>query len=160
MPAVVVGTPRSFWNRFKFLVEIGGITYAGFQKCSELSKELARIDHWEGGRSTAHKSPGRLTIPSITLERGATVDLELYQWFEQTMDASVGLGVGAQDPFYKRELDIVQLERDDSVVQRFHAKGAWPEKFVAGAWDNTSDEKVMTSVTLAIDDFTPVFRPA
>jgi len=160
MPAAVIGTPRSFWNKFKFLVEIAGITYAGFQKSSELSKELAKIEHWEGGRLTPFKSPGRMTVADITLERGASTDLELYNWFEQTANASAGLGVGLVDPLYKREFDIVQLERDDSIVQRFHCEGAWCTKFVAGEWDNTSDEKVMTSVTLAIDDFTPVFRGA
>lgn len=155
----IIGTPRSFFNKFKFLVEIDNITYAGFTSCSELSAEFAKIEHWEGGSLIAKKSPGRLTYPDITLERGATTDMELYRWFEKVGRASAGLGgAGAPDDSYKRSFDIVQLDRDDTVLQRWSVANAWPTKFVAGAWDNASDDKVMTSVTLAIDYFEPVFR--
>lgn len=156
----VIGTPRSFYNRFKFVVEIDGIPYSGFQKCSELSVEAAKIEHWEGGRLIPDKSPGRLTFSDITLEQGATDDLELYSWFEEVARAAAGLGgLGRIDPLYKRNLDIVQLDRDDVVLQRWEVQNAWPTKFVAGEWDNTSDEKVITSVTLTYDFFQPTIRP-
>ncbi len=155
----IVGAPRSYYNKFKFLIEIDGITYAGFQKCSELSGELAGIEHWEGGSLIPDKSPGRLTFADITLERGGTKDLQLYTWFETTARASAGIGgAGLPDPLYKRNLDIVQLDRDDTVLQRWAVTNAWPSKFVAGDWDNTSDEKVMTSVTLKYDYFEPQIR--
>ena len=32
----VIGNPRSFHKKFKFIVEIDDIGHAGFQKCSEL----------------------------------------------------------------------------------------------------------------------------
>lgn len=155
----IIGTPRSFFNKFTFLVEIDNITYAGFASCSELSVEAAKIEHWEGGSLIANKSPGRLTFPEITLERGATKDMELYRWFEKVARASAGIGgQGAVDSFYKRTLDIVQLDRDNSVLQRWTVVNAWPTKFVAGDWDNNSDDKVMTSVTLAYDYWEPVNR--
>jgi phage tail-like protein len=155
----VIGAPRSFYNKFKFLVEIDRITYAGFQKCSELSAELAKIEHHEGGSLIPNKSPGRLSFPDVTLERGATKDMELYTWFEETARASAGLGgAGLPDDRYKRTLDIVQLDRDDTVLQRWTLVKAWPMKFVAGEWDNTTDEKVMNSVTLAYDYFEPLNR--
>jgi len=155
----VIGQPRAFFDKFKFLVEIDGVTYAGFQKCSELSVELAKVEHYEGGSLIPNKSPGRLTFADITLERGATSDLELYDWFEETARASAGIGgAGRIDPLYKRTLDVVQLDRDDSVLQRWNLVNAWPTKFVAGEWDNTADEKVITSVTLAYDYFEPTIR--
>lgn len=155
----VIGTPRSYFNKFKFLVEIDKITYAGFQKMSELSAEAAKIEHWEGGSLIPNKSPGRLTFADVTLERGATKDLELYNWFEEVARAAAGLGGrGLIDDRYKRTLDLVQLDRDDSVLQRYTLFNAWPNKFVAGEWDNTSDEKVMTSVTLSYDYWEPSIR--
>lgn len=157
----VLGAPRSFFNKFKFLVEIDNITYAGFSKCSELSVEAAKIEHYEGGSLIPDKSPGRLSFSDVTLERGATSDLELYSWFEEVADASAGIGgVGRIDPLYKRTLDIVQLDRNDAILQRWTLVNAWPTKFVAGEWDNGSDEKVITSVTLAYDFFQPQIRSA
>jgi phage tail-like protein len=153
----VIAKPRSFFNKFKFLLEIDGITYAGFQKCSELSMEVGDVDHWEGGSLIPNKSPGRATFADITLERGATRDLELWTWMQEVADVISGLGgAGELDDAYKRTLDVVQLERDDSAALRWNVVNAWPKKFVAGSWDNTVDEKVITSVTLRYDYFEPI----
>ena len=147
----IIGNPRSFHKRFKFLCEVDGIGHAGFSKASELSVEAAPVLQWEGGRIIPHKSPGRLTFADITLERGATQDRDLFDWFQDVAIASSGLGLtgGA----YKRTLDIVQQDRDGSTLRRWSVSGAWPVKFVAGEWDNDADENVIEAVTLSIDYF-------
>ena len=66
----VIGNPRSFHKKFKFIVEIDDIGHAGFQKCSELSVEVANVQYFEGGSLIPNKSPGRLTFADVTLERG------------------------------------------------------------------------------------------
>ena len=48
----------------------------------------------------------------------------------------------------------MQQDRDGSPLRRWSLSGAWPVKFVAGAWDNESDENVIESVTLTYDFFT------
>ena len=58
----VIGKPRSFHKKFKFIVEIDGVGHAGFQKCSELSVEVANVQYFEGGTLIPNKSPGRLTF--------------------------------------------------------------------------------------------------
>ncbi len=146
----IIGQPRSFHKKWKFIVEIDGIDYAGFKKCSELSVEIAKVEHIEGGALIPNKSPGRLTFADITLERGATQDRELFDWFQDvTMLAS---GLGLPDNGYKRNLDIVQQDRDATTLRRWSVTGAWPVKFVAGEWDD-SDENVIESVTLTYDYF-------
>lgn len=155
----IVGKPQSYYDKFLFRVEIDGITYAGFSKCSELKKSVAEIQHFEGGSLIPDKSPGRVTVADVTLERGASNDLELYGWFENVVKVAAGQGgQGQVDGSYKRNFDIVQLDRDGTVLQRWECVGAWPKDFVAGDWDNDSDEKQITSVVLAIDDFEPTIR--
>ena len=44
----VSGNPRSFHKKFKFIVEIDDVGHAGFQKCSELSVEVANVQYFEG----------------------------------------------------------------------------------------------------------------
>jgi len=39
----VIGNPGSFHKKFKFIVEIDDIGHAVFQKCSELSVEVANV---------------------------------------------------------------------------------------------------------------------
>jgi phage tail-like protein len=147
----IIGNPRSFFKRFKFVVEIDGVAHAGFQKCSELSVECAKVEYWEGGSIIPSKSPGRLTFADVTLERGATSDLDLFAWFQDVATTATGLGV--PDAGYKRSLDIVQQDRDGSTLRRWTLNGAWPVKFVAGDWDNEADENVIESVTLTYDFF-------
>lgn len=158
----VIGNPRTFHKKFKFVVEIDGIVSAGFRTASELSVEVAKVEYYEGGSLIPDKSPGRLSFTDVTLERGATTDRDLFDWMEQVADAAaaagppregVGSGSGLVEPAFKRMLDIVQLERDGSTLRRWRLHGAWPQKFVAGDWDNEADENVIESVTLTYDFF-------
>lgn len=158
------GSPRSFHDRFKFLIEIDGIISAGFNKMSELSVEAAKVEYYEGGALIPNKSPGRLTFSDVTLERGATFDPDLLIWMETVGDAAIvtsilpgaGAGAGLPDPFYKRTLDLVQKDRDGSTLLRWRLFNAWPQKYVAGEWDNDADEKVIEMVTLTYDSFSRI----
>jgi phage tail-like protein len=145
----ILGTPRSLAKRFAFAVEIDGIAHSGFSTCSELSVEVAKVEYWEGGRLIPHKSPGRMTFADVTLERGATRDRDLYTWLNEVVQVASGLGI--VDNKYKRNLDIVQQDRDGSTMRRWSLYGVWPIKLVAGAWDASSDEALIESVTLTYD---------
>ncbi|MBN2192201.1 MAG: phage tail protein [Polyangiaceae bacterium] len=87
----------------------------------------------------------------VTLERGATEDHDLFDWFQDVAVTSSGLGL--TDYSYKRNLDIVQQDRDGTTLRRWTLTRAWPVKFVAGEWDNEADENVIESVTLTYDFF-------
>ena len=45
----VLGNPRSFLKKFKFIDEFDNIGDAGFQKCRELSVEVANVQYFESG---------------------------------------------------------------------------------------------------------------
>lgn len=147
----ILGTPRSLFKKFSFLVEIPGVGRAGFAKCSEISAEIATVKYWEGGALHAHKSPGRLEFPDVTLERGSTRDLDLYRWFSDVV--RLRSGVGLLDPLYKRTVQVVQLERDGSAARRWTLFNAWPVKFVAGDWDNSADDVALEQIVLTYDTF-------
>jgi phage tail-like protein len=109
------------------------------------------VQYFEGGSLIPNKSPGRLTFSDVTLERGATQDRDLFDWFQDVAITSSGLGLN--DIGYKRNLDIVQQDRDGTTLRRWSLSRAWPIKFVAGEWDNESDENIIESVTLTYDFF-------
>jgi len=149
----VIGTPRSFHERARFVIEIPGISYAGFEKCSELKATVALRKHYEGGSVLPHKGPGRFDMENITLERGATTDLQIYTWFSQV--AQLANGMGQVSPHFKRDISITQLSRTGNAAMRWHVYGCFPVEFVAGEWDNSSDEVVITKLVLAADYFDP-----
>jgi phage tail-like protein len=154
----VIGTPRSLHERARFIVEIPGFAYSGFEKCSELKATVALRKHYEGGSVMAHKGPGRFDMENITLERGATTDLQIYTWFSQVAQLSSGTGQIA--PHFKRDISIVQQSRSGTAIMRWHVYGCFPIEFVAGEWDNSSDEVVITKLVLAADYFDPQIETA
>jgi len=147
----VIGNPRSFHKRFKFVVEIDSIASAAFKTCSELSVEIAKVEHREGGVLIPNKSPGLVSFTDVTLERGATNDRDFWDWVKQVADAAANAGLIDDD--YKRTLDIVQQDRDGSELRRWRITNAWPVKFTGGDWDNEADENNIESVTLTYDYF-------
>lgn len=51
------------------------------------------MQYFEGGALIPNKSPGRLTFSDVTLERGATQDRDLFEWFQDVAIMSSGLGL-------------------------------------------------------------------
>lgn len=148
MPTTV-GQPSTYHKKFKFVVEIDGVASAAFQKCSEISVEMAVVATRQGGALIPTKEPGLATVAPITLERGATDSLDLWNWFKEVADLAANSGI--TDGKYKRNLDIVQQDRDGTEKRRWKIANAWPSKFVAGGWDNDANENTMEQVILEYD---------
>lgn len=142
---------RSFYQKYKFIIEADNVAYAGFQKCSKLEAEVGVSMQNEGGSLIPIKQAARLKFADITLDRGATDDLDMFNWFKQVVNASANSGLST--PKYKRNFDIVQQDRDGTERRRWRVKGAFPIKFSPGEWDNDSDDNTMESTTLAYDYF-------
>ena len=145
--AAIQGVTRNFYKKFAFRIEIFDIASFGFQTCGEISIEVAKIEHFEGGALIPQKDPGRVTVPDVELTRGATNDLDLFLWMQEV----VALGGILSDDTVKRSLDIVQTNRNGIELRRWTLINAWPMKWVAGDWDNNADEATIEKVTLAYD---------
>ncbi|MCP4603498.1 MAG: phage tail protein, partial [Proteobacteria bacterium] len=129
------------------IVEIDDISQAGFQKCSELSVEIANVQYFECGAL----EPGATHLPRRHPRARRHPGPRLFGWFSEVAITSSGLGLN--DPNYKRNLDFVQQDRNGTTLRRWSLTGAWPVKFVAGEWDSESDENIIESVRLVFDYF-------
>ncbi len=145
---MVFGTPRRFYKKFKFVVEIDGVGSAGFNKAGPLSASVGVVSYREGGALAATEDPGLYNSEDITLERGATDDQDLFAWFKEVVDAANNSGTGLNVPEFKRNLEIVQQDRSGISLARWRVFEAWPNTFVGGDWDNEAEENVMESVVL------------
>lgn len=150
MPTVN-GKSRRHHHKYKFIVEIDGFGSSQWQSCSELSSETAKVETWEGGALAADKDPGRVTFEDITLVRGATDDEDCFKWYKEVSD--IAANSGAVDGTMKRTVDVVQQNRDGKTLRRWRLAQAWPNKFVAGDWDNTADENTMEQLTICFKFF-------
>jgi len=158
---LVTGGVRDTFIKHQFLVKLQGNFSATFQKCSELSMEIAKIEYHEGGNMIPWKLPGRVTIPDITLERGASTSKKFYQWMMKLANITAGAGSlqrgkGDNLATYMSSATIYQLDRDgdmNNALRKWQLNKIWPLKYVAGEWDASTDEVVIESLTLSLDSF-------
>lgn len=136
-----------------------------FKTCSEISAEVALVEHREGGSLIARKSAGLATFPPVTLTNGVISkqpgqDQSMYAWFLEMCSATVqdpngagARGFGIAGDAYKQDLVIVQKDRDGLPIKSIRLKNAWVGKYVVGDWDNTANEMTLQSIEIHYDWF-------
>lgn len=148
----VTGTPRNYDKKFLFTVEIDGLDIAWFESISSLESEVGVVEQHEGGLiNVADQSPGKIKFAPVTLMVGATDNRELYDWHLLVADAAAN--AGEPDDGYKKNVAIVQKDRDGSEKKRWNLFEAWPSKFKAGEWDAKAEENVIQEITLTYKRF-------
>lgn len=147
MPAP--GAPRIVLKKPYFTVEIEGISHGRFTSCSSLEPEVEEIEYREGGDNAATaKDPGLYNMPDVTLARGSVArDSDLYDWFSLVVDFTTD--AGAQNPEFKKNVDVVVRDRAKNEELRYRLFDCWPKKIALGDWDSVS-ENVVESVTLSV----------
>ena len=113
--------PVNPYASFNFLVEIDGVTRAGFSECSGLGIEVEVIEYREGADkpNAVRKLPGLSKYSTIVLKRGFTQDKSLWDWFKKVLDGNVQRASGA----------ITLLDNAHNPVLRWVFREAWPSKW-------------------------------
>lgn len=97
---------------FRFLVEIDGLTSAGFLRVKGMQREIKHESYREGGvNDYEHKLVSQVSYPSVILERGLALD-DLWQWAFDAAEGNVrrkniriGLSDEAGNPAWAWQLD-------------------------------------------------------
>jgi phage tail-like protein len=144
-----IGRPRRLDHKYSFIVEVDGFASAAFNKSSLIKWTAAKVELYEGGALYPEREAGRITVDDVTLERGTGRDRDMYDWANQVVDFVKQGGDVPQD--YKRNIEVVQLARDRSEVERWTLYNAWPCEFEAGDWDNDADEVRIEKIVLCYD---------
>jgi phage tail-like protein len=119
-------TKQDPYRSFNFLVEIDGITQAGFQECSGLDSTTASIDYREGNDGRLHrKLLGLNTFSAISLKRGITDSDELWKWRQSVAD-------GKAD---RRNGSVVLLDEKGDAKIRWSFRNAWPSKWTGPSFN-------------------------
>ena len=108
------------YRNFSFLVEIGGITQAGFSDCSGFGATTDPIEYREGGETkTVRKLAGLTKYPNITLKWGLTDSRELYNWYRDVANGKIQRKSGS----------IILLDLEGNEKVRWNFFEAWPTKW-------------------------------
>ena len=124
---------------FNFKLEIEGITVAGFSEVTGLNQESNVIDYREGQEPiTPRKLPGLNKFGNVTLKRGISPDLSVYNWRKTVTDGDIE----------RRNASIVLHNEKHEEVVRWNLVNAWPSKYVGPDLKANANEVAIESIEL------------
>ncbi|MEO8154444.1 MAG: phage tail protein [Rhizobacter sp.] len=136
-----MATRKDPYRNCNFLVEIDGITQAGFSDCSGLGSSTDPIEYREGGdNTTVRKLPGLTKYTNISLKWGLSDSRELYDWYRKVITGKTE----------RRNGSIVVLDADGvTEVVRWNFFNAWPTKLEAPSLSAKGNEVAIETLELA-----------
>ena len=135
--------PPDPYRNFNFVVEIGGITQAGFSDCSGFGASTDPIEYREGGENThSRKLPGQTKYPNIVLKWGLTDSRELWNWYQDVIRGKIQRLNGR---IVVRDLDGVT----EKVSWNFF--DAWPTKWDGPDFSAKGNDVAIETLELAVD---------
>ena len=141
-----LGKQRKLQHKYKFKVEIDQVAGAKFKSCSKISVETEDVEYGEGGDLIPTKEPGKATVPDVTLDRGIGADKDLHDWFVQCVDFAKNGGLVPDE--LKRNLEVIELNRDNTEARRIVLYNCYPKSYDFGEWDWDANEVVIESMVL------------
>lgn len=141
------GRVKRPFGKFRFLMEIDGVTMAHFQSVTGLSHEIEVLTHQEGGvNDRLHKLPGQGSYPNIVLKLGY-VNSELVEtWHTRFTKNPTQEG--------RKNGSIVLLNDDGTEVTRWNFRRAWPVKWEGPELDSGAAEIAVESIEVAHEGLT------
>lgn len=136
------GERKDPYKNHRFLVEIDGITQAGFREVTIPDTAQDPIEYREGNEpTTVRKLPGLIKYGNVSLKWGITDSLDLYNWRKEVEDGKI------KDA---RKNIAVSLQGDEGEeVSRWEFSQCWPTKYDAPDGNATANEIAIETLEIA-----------
>ena len=129
------------YRQFNFRLEVDGLQLANFSEVS-LGAALTEVVEYRDGadKSGVRKLPGLTRYSNVTLKRGITSSLELYQWHRMVAEGR------AADA--RRNVLVILSDETGNDVARFSLRNAWPVKYEAPTFSADGNEVAIEIIEL------------
>jgi phage tail-like protein len=129
-------------RNFRFRLEIDGLQTAGFSAVS-IDPTTTDVIAYREGTDPSHvrKLSGLTRYGNVTLKRGVTTSLELYNWHKQI--------VSGQLATTRKQVAIVVQDEAGADVARYVVSEAWPIKYDPGDLNATGNDVFIETLELA-----------
>jgi phage tail-like protein len=129
-------------RNFRFRLEIDGLQVAGFSDVTIGTTITDVIEYREGtDPSRVRKLPGLTKYGNVTLKRGVTNSLELFEWHKR-----IANGLTATN---RKTVAIVVQDESGADKARFVVTEAWPAKYDAADLNAKGNEVFIEALELA-----------
>ena len=135
------------YGKFRFRVEIDGLEAGGFSEVTGFDASIDVMEYREGDMAqTPYKIPGLKKYGNITLKKGLTDSLVMYEW----------LITGVDGPVDRKTITITSLDEAGQDVASWQVINAWPVKYTAPDFNATSSEVAIETIEIAHEGMTRV----
>ncbi len=127
---------------FSFGLDCNGQMIGFFTSVSGIGSESEVVEHKvvdNKGNEIIRKIPGRLRWLDITLKRGITSSLEIWQWRQLVNDGDIYAA--------RKNCSIIMLDQAAQAVARWNFINVWPVR-VSGPVVNSSSELMLEELVL------------
>ena len=127
---------------FHFGLDCNGQIIGFFSSVSGIGSESEVVEHKvvdNKGTEIIRKIPGRLRWLDITLKRGITSSLEIWQWRQLVNEGDINAA--------RKNCSITMLDQAAQAVARWNIINVWPVK-VSGPVGNSSSEIMLEELVL------------
>lgn len=139
---MAAGDRKDPYKNFRFLLEIDGITQAGFSEVTVPDSTSNVAEYREGNEPiTPRKLPGLTKYGNITLKWGMTDSLEIYNWRKQVEDGKI------KDA--RKNVAVILWGDEGEPVGRWEFSQAWPIKYDAPDLNAKGNEVSIETLEIA-----------
>lgn len=128
-------------QRFRFKIEIGAVEF-GATTVNGLEKEIEVTEYREGGYKNTHKLPGIASTGTLTIEKGAFANVDMYNMVKSALE----------DEDFRKDITIVEQNRHGVAVRQWLVSECWASKFTAPEYDATSSEVATDQIEIQYED--------
>jgi len=133
---------------FRFCVEIDDVASAGFSEVDGLGAETDMVSYREGcDASTPRKMRGLTNYNDITLSRGMTSDVDLWNLQTRVFDAFLG-AAGVASPIYRFDMYVIQRDMVGIDIKTWKVERAWVQKYEIGTLSADASEVAIETATV------------
>jgi phage tail-like protein len=129
---------------FKFGLEIEGKLSGLFTNVTGIGSETEvitqKVQNSETGEDMIQQIPGRLTWTPITLKRGVTSSMDIWEWRQMVVEGKIDDA--------RTNCSITAYNQANEEIARWNLENAWPSKVIGPEMDSGSTTYMMEEVTI------------
>ena len=129
---------------FNFGLEIEGKLGGYFTKVTGIGSESEVVEHKivnpDTGETIIQKIPGRLSWTDITLSRGVTSNIDVWEWRQLVVDGKV------EDA--RTNCSVIAYNQAGEEIARWNLENAWPSKVTGPEMDSSGQNLMVEEMTI------------
>lgn len=131
-----------------FTVEFQGVIVGAFQEVTGLGSSNEVVEYKASGSKGQYviqKVPGRMTWNNVTLKRGITDAMDLWEWRRTVEEGKIAES--------RKNGSIVMYDQNGTEIARWNFVNAWPSKLTGPAADAKSNNVAIEELEIVVEGY-------